>query len=108
MIRVKYSTEEKRLKFEGFKVFRIEKHDNCSCDCIQKASDCSPNQIYSQSECRCLCPNNNEVNECQNVDNKYWDYSQCNCKCKSMPLCSTGFLFNDISCRLEFLINIKH
>ncbi|CAG2172121.1 unnamed protein product [Oppiella nova] len=95
VIRVKYSTVERRLKFEGFKVFRIERHDMCSCDCIQKAVDCSPKQIYSESECRCLCPN----------VSRYWDYNDCDCKCKSMPLCSTGFSFNNITCRCESMDN---
>ncbi|CAG2120473.1 unnamed protein product, partial [Medioppia subpectinata] len=52
VIRVKYSTAERRLKFEGFKVFRIERHDTCLCECIQKSTDCLPKQIYSERECR--------------------------------------------------------
>lgn len=99
MIRVKYSTSENRLKFEGFKVFRIEKHDNCSCDCIQKASDCRAAQTYLKSECRCVCPNLIEANECQLDVNKYWDYNDCQCKCKSVPLCSSGLIHSNITCK---------
>ena len=99
VIRVKYSPIEKRLKFEGFKVFRIEKHNNCKCDCIQKQNDCSSNQIYSESECRCHCADSSAANDCQNSQNKYWDHNQCDCKCKSVPFCSTGLVFDNSTCR---------
>ncbi|XP_054163161.1 uncharacterized protein LOC128960995, partial [Oppia nitens] len=107
VIRVKYSSDERRLKFEGFKVFRIERHDRCVCDCIQKAFHCKPNQVYSDSECRCLCPNVSQIIDCQNSDYKQWDYNLCECKCKSIQLCSTGFVFNNNICRCEPEIDIE-
>lgn len=99
VIRVKYSPTELRLKFEGFKVFRIEKHDKCNCDCIQKSSQCSAKQIYSESECRCLCPDTSSVHECQKSGHKFWDHNRCQCECKSVPFCSTGMVFNRTTCR---------
>lgn len=96
---MRYSATENKFKFEGFKVFRIEKHDNCSCNCIQKAKDCTRAQIYSSSECRCLCPDAESARQCTADTNKLWDNNECKCKCASVQLCSSGLHYSNITCR---------
>ena len=98
MLRVKYSHFEKRFVFQGFKVFRIEKHDSCACDCIQKTLDCSVGQVYVPEECRCKCKRSDLAKKCELQFNMYWDNNDCQCKCSKSMLCSTGFKFNNETC----------
>ncbi|GAB6027919.1 hypothetical protein CHUAL_002134 [Chamberlinius hualienensis] len=80
--------------------YDIEKHLECQCQCRVKASDCNSFQIYRGNECRCECKNQEELKMCVG-DFKIWDPSTCSCRCKEIHECSTGFTFNQDTCKCD-------
>lgn len=52
---VQYSADERRFVYKGLQYRMMERHDRCGCECLVKAADCRPGQIYREDECRCVC-----------------------------------------------------
>ncbi|RWS30020.1 vascular endothelial growth factor A-like protein [Leptotrombidium deliense] len=100
-VKLQYSPISRKFKFKGLKVFKMDKHEQCSCQCIQKPADCTSTQVYRPEECRCVCRDMQNVIKCLQNHEKIWDRNICACKCKATLKCSTGFFFNDETCRCE-------
>lgn len=89
----------KTLKYIGKKIVTLIKHELCSCDCKSKPQDCKGRQVYRKEECRCVCANEKEEFECANQPHKLWDPSTCQCGCREMQECSTGYEFDNNMCK---------
>ncbi|RWS09096.1 vascular endothelial growth factor A-like protein [Dinothrombium tinctorium] len=98
-VRLQYLAENSKFRLKGLKVFKMDKHEECSCQCIQKASDCNELQMYRAEECRCVCRDLQKVLQCIQQRNKFWDQGNCTCLCKSTLNCSTGLRFDQNTCR---------
>lgn len=62
---VQYSSNERRFVYKGLHYRMMERHDRCACECLVKATDCRPEQIYLEDECRCVCSPDNRL-QCLN------------------------------------------
>ncbi|XP_076319356.1 vascular endothelial growth factor A-like [Tachypleus tridentatus] len=91
-----------RFEFQNFETIDMEKHEECSCECKQKPSDCTHLQTYQQHLCQCVCVNQSTANTCN--DEQIWDSRDCVCKCKMSTDCSTGNFFNHQTCRCESFV----
>ena len=83
------------------RIFKMEQHESCRCECIQQATDCNKYQSYRPEECRCVC--NDPVaraEECSK-SNRIWNPDTCTCQCKYKHTCTTGTRFNHESCKCE-------
>lgn len=89
----------KTLKFIGKKTITLLKHEACSCDCKSKPKDCRGRQVYRKNECRCACVDEDEERECSEQPDKLWDSSTCQCTCREVQECSSGYVFDSSSCR---------
>ncbi|KAK7602771.1 hypothetical protein V9T40_006745 [Parthenolecanium corni] len=88
----------KTLKYIGKKIVTLLRHNECQCDCKTKAKDCRGGQIYKQDECRCVCANGNEEQQCTKQHNKLWNPATCQCACRNITECSSGYFFDQNSC----------
>ncbi|XP_064482159.1 uncharacterized protein LOC135394967 isoform X2 [Ornithodoros turicata] len=89
-----------KFNFIGHEIVTLERHDRCGCECKQKPSDCNRMQRYE--ECRCLCRNTADMENCQGAS-VVWDHTVCRCMCRDYSECSTGFYYNPRSCKCETL-----
>ncbi|GIX82481.1 heat shock 70 kDa protein [Caerostris extrusa] len=78
----------------------LEKHLKCGCECAFNKGDCSENQVYNPSKCRCECERDNEIEKCRQLK-KVWDARHCECICppEVSQICSTGSYFHQELCR---------
>ncbi|XP_043253448.1 vascular endothelial growth factor A-A-like [Colletes gigas] len=82
------------------RIIPVEEHTKCVCDCRIKAEHCNEKQSYVKDECRCACNNNDEAEKCsKNNDTKVWNPELCACFCREELDCSTGFYFDQNTCR---------
>ncbi|XP_020604729.1 vascular endothelial growth factor C-like isoform X2 [Orbicella faveolata] len=66
-----------------FKSMKLYSHTQCSCDCIQTASDCDPQiQIWNADHCKCNCIE--DGSQCDGATQS-WDIKTCACKCDTAP-----------------------
>lgn len=98
---LRYNIEKRKFLLGGIETFKFEKHEECSCQCIQQKSDCNENQIYIPEECRCSCNDHSRASSCLADPRKIWHADQCVCRCKTKSTCATGTVFNEDSCRCE-------
>lgn len=98
---LKFNADRKKLYISGIETYKFEKHEDCSCQCIQQASDCNERQIYIPHECRCACRDASRATECAADVKKIWQSDQCNCVCKHRSSCTTGTSFNEDTCKCE-------
>lgn len=78
----------------------LEEHTKCKCDCKIKEEDCTEKQTYVLSECACRCNNNDEEQKClANNNTKIWNPDLCICVCREEQECSTGYYFDQNTCR---------
>jgi len=64
----------------------LEHHKGpCKCSCQLSNADCSPRQVFSESQCSCHCDkaSNADKYSCALDLKKYWDDRQCACLCKT-------------------------
>lgn len=62
--------------------------------------DCNSYQEYKEAECRCICKNLDEEKKCyKNGSKKLWNPDVCDCQCREVLPCSTGFQFDYNECR---------
>ncbi|GFQ79293.1 u43-Liphistoxin-Lth1a_1 [Trichonephila clavata] len=85
---------------QGTRIYSLEQHDRCSCNCKQDASSCGVLQKFREDECRCVCTNQYQASQCTGPK-KIWDSLDCACKCRRIMECSTGSYFNPLECRCE-------
>lgn len=85
---------------QGTRIYSLEQHDRCSCNCKQDASSCGVLQRFREDECRCVCTNQYQASLCTGPK-KIWDSLDCACKCRRIMDCSTGSYFNPLECRCE-------
>ncbi|XP_014257471.1 uncharacterized protein LOC106671136 [Cimex lectularius] len=77
----------------------VVKHLKCGCTCRRKAKDCSPLQVYKESECACVCTNDDDKKKClAESGTKYWNAQKCECNCLYKSDCVTGFSWNKHTC----------
>ena len=76
-------------------VVEVEEDTACSCDCPVRASDCSADQYYDQSSCRCLCNDQSGRNRCISRGMQ-WDPLRCMCTCPTSAwrVCSSGYVYD--------------
>jgi len=61
---------------------------------------CNELQQYEKSECGCVCVNMDDEQKCiAENDTKLWDPKNCVCVCRYTKECSTGFYFDQKSCK---------
>jgi hypothetical protein len=94
----KYEYISEKLNFIQQEYIPVERHTKCECGCRIKAKDCNPLQVYRESECLCVCANNQEQETCSNNALKVWDPHHCVCSCREIRDCNSGFYFNLASC----------
>ncbi|XP_016920282.2 vascular endothelial growth factor A, long form [Apis cerana] len=87
------------LKYQGKRIVPIEEHTQCTCDCKIKETDCNKKQSYIPEECTCTCNNVDEQKKCNESNMKMWHPDLCSCFCREVQECSTGFYFDQNSCR---------
>ncbi|XP_022245662.1 uncharacterized protein LOC111086579 [Limulus polyphemus] len=98
VLKAKYSESgSEKFDFQSHETVKLEKHEKCSFQCKEKASDCSSQQIYKEDECCCVCKNQHRSGSCHK--DQIWDSEVCECKCKNYSKCSTGLYFNTRTCR---------
>ncbi|KOC66908.1 Vascular endothelial growth factor A-A [Habropoda laboriosa] len=84
------------------RIVPLEEHTSCVCDCKTKKEDCNEKQTYLPDECMCSCKNVDEEEKCyKNNNTKIWNPNQCACFCRQELECSTGFFFDQNTCRCE-------
>lgn len=81
----------------------IEEHLSCRCSCRVKADNCDAmTQRYDEQNCQCVCANYNEQREClKQSELKFWSANECDCKCRNLRICSTGWIFSSLTCKCE-------
>lgn len=90
------------LIYKGKRIVPLEEHTKCKCDCRIKPEHCTEKQAYVPGECKCVCTNTDEAEKClKNNDVKLWDPKLCTCLCRTIQDCSTGFYFDQNTCRCE-------
>jgi len=78
----------------GHQNFTLENHIACTCDCLQKATDCNTKQRYEGHNCKCVCGNQADMASCG--PHRVWDYKECRCKCPNVcSTCPFGMYFDD-------------
>ncbi|XP_003696855.2 uncharacterized protein LOC100869681 [Apis florea] len=87
------------LRYQGKRIVPIEEHTQCTCDCKIKETDCNKKQSYIPEECTCACNNVDEKKKCNESNMKMWHPDLCSCFCREVRECSTGFYFDQNSCR---------
>ncbi|XP_043509758.1 vascular endothelial growth factor A isoform X1 [Frieseomelitta varia] len=92
-----------RFEYQGKQVVPIDVDTKCECNCIIKPSDCTPKQIYKPAECKCTCTNQDERQKCNEHEEKTWDSINCSCSCRNPHECSTGWFYDQNTCRCEQL-----
>jgi hypothetical protein len=90
-----------KFKLEGYRIFQIEKHESCRCECIQQQENCNEHQIYKPDECRCFCKDPSKGEECLKRPDKVWIQDTCQCLCRHRFNCPTGSTFSQESCKCE-------
>ncbi|KZC04388.1 Vascular endothelial growth factor B, partial [Dufourea novaeangliae] len=94
------SVETDGLSYKSKQIVPLEEHTKCACDCRIKAEHCNVKQTYLKEECRCACKNVDEAEKCiRNNDTKTWDPERCTCLCRDEQECSTGYYFDQNTCR---------
>lgn len=83
------------------RIVPVEEHTKCHCDCKIKKEHCSEKQSYIPAECRCMCNNVDEEEKCKNNETKEWNPETCTCSCREKQECSTGWYFDQNTCRCE-------
>lgn len=63
--------------------------------------DCSKKQRYAEEKCKCECMNNDEMNKCNNSELQIWNPETCECDCRKIMDCHSGYYFDKQSCRCE-------
>ncbi|XP_060817693.1 uncharacterized protein LOC132908081 isoform X1 [Bombus pascuorum] len=96
-------TAQGKFEYQGKQVVPIDEHIKCECDCVIKPSDCTPKQVYKENLCRCECSNTDYRTKCIEHPDKIWDSVYCTCSCRNAHECSTGFFYNQNTCRCEQL-----
>ena len=90
------------FNYRSKQIVPLEEHTKCMCDCRIKPEHCNNKQSYVPEECRCMCNNVDEQKKCiKNNDTKIWNPEQCTCFCREEQECSTGFYFDQNTCRCE-------
>ncbi|XP_003702304.1 PDGF- and VEGF-related factor 1 [Megachile rotundata] len=88
------------LAYKGKRIVPLEEHTKCECGCKIKEEHCNEKQLYIPEECRCMCNNVDEEEKCyKNSETKIWNPEHCACFCREAQECSTGFYFDQNTCR---------
>ncbi|XP_014673988.1 PREDICTED: platelet-derived growth factor subunit A-like [Priapulus caudatus] len=98
--RVRYEgANSEYFTYVGEEHVPIETHkqNSCVCACKIPASECGPNQIYE--DCQCKCVNGNEASSCRYPHE--WNKSLCQCRCPVITGCATGQVFNHNTCSCD-------
>lgn len=91
-----------KLEFKGRKTVSIERHLKCKCECVVKEENCSLLQVYNRKECRCKCSNEDDEEKCNDeYELKQWNSATCKCECREIKECTSGFGFDNYTCRCE-------
>lgn len=90
-----------KFKYDGLRIFHLEKHESCRCECIQQQDDCNEHQVYRPEECRCLCKDPSKADDCKKRPDKIWIQDSCQCLCRQRFNCPTGSSFSEVSCKCE-------
>lgn len=98
--RFNYNSEKGLMELVQDEILTVEEHTLCGCKCKINPEDCTEKQIYDERMCKCICKNNNEIADCLAAD-KMWNHNTCQCKCKEIEECSTGYTFNIEFCKCE-------
>uniref|UniRef100_A0A0C9Q9W1 PDGFA_0 protein n=1 Tax=Fopius arisanus TaxID=64838 RepID=A0A0C9Q9W1_9HYME len=89
-------------KYSGKEIILLEEHKSCDCQCTIKPEDCTQKQKYEIQNCRCICQNGDEETKCRKSnDTKLWDPDACNCLCRNIEECNTGYYFDQSTCRCD-------
>lgn len=100
-VKIHFVNSNQKFKYDGMRVFKMEKHESCSCECVQQSQDCNEYQIYRPEECRCVCRNPDAAADCISDPKKHWMAESCRCLCKTRKTCMTGTIFSQDTCRCE-------
>ncbi|XP_067119742.1 vascular endothelial growth factor A-like isoform X1 [Centruroides vittatus] len=98
--RFNYNIEKGLMELIEDEILTIEEHTECGCKCKINPSDCTDEQTHDPRMCKCICKNSNQIADCLASD-KLWDVETCQCKCKEVEECSTGYTFNSEICKCE-------
>ncbi|CAI6348307.1 unnamed protein product [Macrosiphum euphorbiae] len=70
-----------KLEFKGRKSVSVDQHLTCQCDCITEEENCAPLQVYNSDECRCMCTNEEDRQECNDEYGlRLWNSTTCTCQ----------------------------
>lgn len=89
------------MAYKEKRIVPLEEHTKCKCDCKIKQEHCTEKQSYVKPECRCRCNNVDEEEKCRGFENKIWNPDLCVCLCRDEQQCSTGFYFDQNTCRCK-------
>ncbi|XP_076641231.1 PDGF- and VEGF-related factor 1 isoform X2 [Halictus rubicundus] len=90
------------MTYKEKRIVPLEEHTKCKCDCRIKQEHCNEKQSYVQPECRCRCDNVDEEEKCRGKnETKIWNPDLCVCMCRDEQECSTGFYFDQNTCRCK-------
>ena len=73
----------------------VRKDVECGCACLVRPEDCSGNQRYDESSCKCRCNDQAAKEQCHR-SGRTWNANTCTCACPqhTWRACSTGFTFD--------------
>ncbi|XP_060870220.1 vascular endothelial growth factor A-like [Metopolophium dirhodum] len=70
-----------KLEFNGRKTVSVDQHLMCQCGCVIEEENCAPLQVYSPDECRCMCTNEEDRQECNDEYGlRLWNSTTCTCQ----------------------------
>ncbi|XP_076224307.1 PDGF- and VEGF-related factor 1 isoform X1 [Nomia melanderi] len=97
----------RKLRYQDKRIVPLEEHTKCKCGCRIKAEHCNERQSYINAECRCACNNVDEAAKCIKNSTKVWNPDRCVCLCRDEQECSTGFYFDQNTCRCKQVLLSK-
>lgn len=91
-----------KFRYQGTKVFQIQQHHACRCECEKQPGDCNQYQVYQPQTCGCVCRDPGREFDCKQRPDKIWVESSCECQCRKIfTNCPGGKIFSNDTCRCE-------
>ncbi|CAG7821107.1 unnamed protein product [Allacma fusca] len=82
-------------------IVELQAATKCRCGCRIKPRDCSPAHNHDHTECQCVCKNDQDRPACQEQEDKQWNPQNCQCECREIKECSSGYTFSPQTCTCQ-------
>ena len=82
----------------------LEHHKGpCRCSCQESQTDCTTDQIWSNTNCQCQCPPSQgpAKYQCARDPLRHWDDLFCSCRCRNSVDCPPGQNMDQETCQCQ-------